>query len=44
MIARHAPETAEQISDHKQIIAFRNMLIHRYAVGDDETVWRVVGR
>ena len=33
---------AAQIPDLPRIVAFRNMLIHGYAVLDDEIVWRVV--
>jgi len=41
-LARHDPELAEQVPDHAQIVAFRNILIHGYAVVDNETVWSVV--
>jgi uncharacterized protein with HEPN domain len=33
---------AEQIPDSARIIAFRNILIHGYAVLDRKIVWRVV--
>jgi uncharacterized protein with HEPN domain len=36
------PSTASQIADHRKIIAFRNILIHGYAVVVDELVWGIV--
>ncbi len=33
---------ASRISDHRQIVAFRNVLIHGYAEVDDRLVWDVV--
>jgi uncharacterized protein with HEPN domain len=30
---------AEKITDHRQIIAFRNILVHAYAQIDDRLVW-----
>jgi uncharacterized protein with HEPN domain len=36
------PEIAGRISDHRRIIAFRNLLIHGYDVVLDEVVWGVV--
>ena len=33
---------AARISQHKRIIAFRNVLIHEYADVDDRLVWGVV--
>ncbi len=41
-LARENPEVAEQIKDHRKIIAFRNILIHAYATVDDRIVWGVV--
>ena len=35
-------ETAALISEHRRIIAFRNILIHGYAQIDDRLVWGVV--
>jgi len=32
-LARHDPEVAAKIQDHRKIIAFRNRLIHAYATG-----------
>lgn len=36
------PETCNMITDRRQIIAFRNVLIHGYADVDDRLVWDVV--
>jgi uncharacterized protein with HEPN domain len=36
-----APETAERIPDLRQIIAFRNLLIHGYAVVQHDRVLRI---
>jgi uncharacterized protein with HEPN domain len=41
-IARLDPETASRISEHRQIVAFRNRLIHGYDLLDDELVWSTV--
>ncbi len=40
-LAKHDPEVAERIKDHRKIIAFRNILIHAYATVDDRIVWGV---
>jgi uncharacterized protein with HEPN domain len=37
---RHAP-AAEHISEHRRIIAFRNILVHGYADVDDRLVWDI---
>ena len=34
--------TAAQIADYRKIIAFRNILIHGYAIVSDELVWAIV--
>jgi uncharacterized protein with HEPN domain len=39
-LSRVAPELAAQVPDIGRIIAFRNILIHGYAIVDDEIVWR----
>jgi uncharacterized protein with HEPN domain len=39
---RTNPETAEQISEHRHIIGFRNVLVHGYASLNPDTVWDVV--
>jgi uncharacterized protein with HEPN domain len=41
-LARSAPEVAAKVPDLPRIVAFRNILIHGYAVVDRETVWRAV--
>lgn len=38
-LRRHSPELAERIREHEKIIGFRNILIHGYAVIEDEVVW-----
>jgi uncharacterized protein with HEPN domain len=40
--ARVDPLAAEQISEYRRIIAFRNILIHGYADIDDRLVWDIV--
>ena len=41
-LARIDAETARRIPDLREIIAFRNVLIHGYALIDRARVWRVV--
>ena len=41
-LARVDEALAARISQHKRIIAFRNVLIHEYADVDDRLVWGVV--
>ena len=36
------PETAARITEHRNIIAFRNILVHGYANIDDRVVWGVL--
>ena len=36
------PELAERISGRRQIIAFRNLLIHAYDIVDHARVWEIV--
>ena len=40
-LARVDAELARQVPDLAKIVAFRNILVHGYAVIDDEIVWRV---
>lgn len=40
-ISRLDPATARRIPDLPRIVAFRNVLVHGYAMIDDETVWEV---
>lgn len=41
-IRRLSPSMAEQFTDYKRIISFRNILVHGYADLDQEIVWKVV--
>jgi len=41
-LAKLQPETAARISEHRRIIAFRNILVHGYAGVDDALVWDMV--
>jgi uncharacterized protein with HEPN domain len=41
-LAQRDVDTASQIADYRQIIAFRNILIHGYAQIDDRLVWDIV--
>ena len=38
-LVKSDPAVAARIGDWKQIIAFRNVLIHRYDIVDDQVVW-----
>lgn len=40
-LSRVEPVIAAQISDLPRIVAFRNVLVHGYAVIDNELVWEV---
>ncbi|MDF1606090.1 DUF86 domain-containing protein [Nocardioides sp. YIM 152315] len=40
-LSRVDPETAAGIPDLPRVVAFRNVLVHGYAVIDDELVWEV---
>jgi len=41
-LTRRDPDTAENIKDAAQIIAFRNILIHGYDAIDDSRVWDAI--
>ena len=41
-LSKIEPGLVSTIGDYKRIIAFRNILIHGYAVVDDRVVWDVV--
>jgi uncharacterized protein with HEPN domain len=41
-LAKLDEELAAGISEHRAIVAFRNILIHGYAEVDDRLVWDVV--
>lgn len=39
---RISPATVEEISEHRNIIGFRHVLVHGYDSLDPDTVWNVV--
>jgi len=41
-LSKAAPDVASRITDRRQIISFRNVLIHGYDIVDDQVVWDVV--
>lgn len=41
-LAQHDPESAARIGDYRQIIAFRNVLIHGYDLVDHQLVWSTI--
>jgi len=41
-LLREDEKTALSISDHRKIIAFRNILIHGYDMIDHRVVWDVI--
>jgi len=41
-LGKVAPDQLKQISDAGKVIAFRNILIHGYAVIDDRVVWDII--
>lgn len=41
-LARLDENIVAQISEHRRIIAFRNILIHGYAEVDDRLVWDII--
>ena len=41
-LGKEAPEVADQIPERRQIIAFRNILVHGYDAIDDNVVWDVI--
>lgn len=41
-LANLDPAAASSIGDHRQIIAFRNVLIHGYDLVDHELVWSTI--
>jgi len=40
-LAKSAPEIAQRLPAYKDVIAFRNLLIHGYAVVNLERVWKI---
>ena len=43
-LSKTVPETAERIPEYRDIISFRNLLIHGYEMVDDSQVWEVIER
>jgi len=41
-LSKVSPAVAEKISGHRRITAFRNVLIHGYAIVEDKVVWDIV--
>lgn len=41
-LASADPATTSSIVDHRQIISFRNILIHGYDIVEDDVVWGVI--
>ena len=41
-LTKIAPDVASQISHHKRVISFRNILIHGYDIVEDPVVWDVI--
>lgn len=42
-IKRDDPETLAMIRDHRDIVSFRNILVHGYDAIDDRIVWDLMG-
>ncbi len=40
-LAKHSPELAAAVPHWREIIGFRNLLIHGYSTIDDARVWRI---
>lgn len=41
-LSKTAPELTDQLPEKRQIIAFRNILVHGYDVVDDAVVWDII--
>ncbi|CAN5152041.1 DUF86 domain-containing protein [soil metagenome] len=41
-LSKVAPEIAQRVPDHRQVVAFRNLLIHGYAAVDHAMVWGLI--
>ena len=41
-LSRVDPEITARINEYQDIIAFRNILVHRYAQVDDQAVWGIL--
>ena len=40
-LAKASPTLAARVPDLARVVAFRNLLIHGYAIVNDRTVWRI---
>jgi uncharacterized protein with HEPN domain len=43
-LARLDPDLTNQVPEHRAVIGFRNVLVHGYAVLDQQVVWNVIQR
>lgn len=43
-LSRVAPDRAARIPEHRQVMAFRNVLVHGYASLRDDEVWQAIGQ
>ena len=41
-LSKAAPELTDQFPERRQIIAFRNILVHGYDIVDDAVVWDII--
>ena len=41
-LAKTDPSTASRLGNYRQIISFRNLLVHGYSVVDDRVTWEIV--
>ena len=41
-ISQIDPDIASRIGDHKQIVSFRNIIVHGYDIVEDEIVWGII--
>jgi uncharacterized protein with HEPN domain len=41
-LTKVSPEIAEKISEHRNIIGFRNILVHGYDSLDPYTIWNII--
>lgn len=42
-LSKADPQMAEGIPDLRRVVAFRNILVHGYAIVDDALVWQLIG-
>lgn len=41
-LQKNAPELAQRVSDYKQIIQFRNIVVHGYDIIDSTITWGII--